>query len=450
MKKILFKSALLFFFLTHKAIYIKIAFAETGSESFYSLSDNLKISKENLRQFKKLILPETEFLINSSQLSVKVRSQILPQGLNSRLHRVRTFHSFEVLPDASIGVIKQNEGTDCRNPPAFAAVSDPLIKAKYTLWSDQFCGYPFQRYDFELNLPETEFNGGLINGTLRRYYPGFDFDKSIVLYKERIEFPYPSPKNSFILLNFRLLTPEEDPFWVRSFLLPSFTQMTSVNMQDPFFKKSFAPADFFSFSLKPSNYEYNQKVEDTLLLPFAFGMPRVERESEFCLLVEPKSEFADGSLPKITLDQNVTTNQESDEEPYKASDPFSFNTFFVPRQVQVVTFMPKDPYAEVGKEILYVDQQLGRLIARMVYDQMFHPAKLVFTVYGLFERYDEPTNYEAFPVYQLLYDFKTKIFQNLNFHRMIFCDKVPKELDLRLFDPITEEPTVVPPATKTK
>ncbi|MCO6432117.1 MAG: DUF1329 domain-containing protein [Deltaproteobacteria bacterium] len=237
------------------------------------------------------------------------------------------------------------------------------------LWSQQFI-----ENSFVLSWLQGQKLTRQLGGRLTRVYPKAlsEGDKSIQLFREKIELIAPGAVKGFTWLSFRFFGPEEDMLWLYSPVVERSRQLTGTNRSDAILKTSVAPDDFLAWSGKVELVEPKQirKIKGLVFFPS----------------VEPVAlKQGAGACMEWAADNDPSRSAIWNYQSHKYSQAFGWvptASVAVPRDLWRIEMISRDPYSAYGRQVLYIDAELFVPVYKFIYNRAGYLWKIVAAAYA--------------------------------------------------------------------
>ncbi len=257
-------------------------------------------------------------------------------------------------------------------------------------------------------------------------------DKTRQLFRERVTFLSPKAMQGLSWLTFRFIADSEDVVWSYSPAIKKMRQLVGTNRSDSFLGTPAALDDLFGFSTKIQTVEGVAISEELMLAPF-LGL------DSLTLKVEEPGCF--NSIAE-TIDDKGDSHTHSPQLASKLGLD-STKLVFVPRPVFRLDLMQRDPYALVGRQIVYIDKELFVPLYKVSYDRAGALQKLVIIPHAAVHSPDGQVHTWV-PTATFVYDLKAKSLVTITYTKVRFCEQSDTKADLATFDP----KALIPPAAE--
>ena len=281
-------------------------------------------------------------------------------------------------------------------------------------------------FSFQELLPKTQ--GVAFRGQVRRIIPQRfrQNDQTKQLFRERFLIDTPKVLHGLSWLTFRFIDSSEDVVWAYSPANKKTRQLVASNRSDPFLGTPFALDDIFGHSGKIDTVA-GISVEEVFSLAPLFSLDNMplKPEEPGCFSFEsiyPKSGEAGVLAPSST--------QKTADEPALQL----VNTNFVPRTLIRIEMSQRDPYALLGRQVVYVDAETFITLYKLSYDRTGALRKVAITAHATVSAPQDQVKIWL-PTSTHLYDLQTKASASLAYLKTKFCEQSDSSVTLSDFEP---------------
>lgn len=391
------------------------------------------LNADNIQAYKKLVIPELYPLIKSGTLNIPA-SKTLKYAWNifddqqENITTTLEYGSYFDKAGSLLTSFKLQAGLPFKNLSLEDEKGHKILARKVLLnsianwWSLKILDLDFDLISFDEEKP---IRG--ISGNLRRIYPTTlnPADKTVQLFRERIEFLSPSFLKNYVWLTFRFRGDEEDGLWANSPLISKSRQLTGSNRSDALVKSATSSDDFLVWSSKIELLEPELVTKIVALSPFAS--------------LETANVIADGDNCFKIVDSNGTSLQKThwnfDSKSFANAAPWTPTSgVYVPRDLYRIEVSSKDPYSNEGRKIIYVEARSFFPVVKIIYDRTGQRWKTIFAQLGLAHN---ANNSQKFPYMasQVVIDHINKTTNIIDFSSIRYCSNFPANILLENFDP---------------
>ena len=254
--------------------------------------------------------------------------------------------------------------------------------------------------------------------TLARAYPPAlaGTPPSVQLFREVLRFSEPAVLGGEAFLSFRFVPREEDLLWIYSKATLKVRELTGPNRADPVLSFIFSLDDLLGWSGNIRLVDAELAGVREQLVPFPQSGGYAMQQEGSCDRIKPAKASAAASHGDVPAHAMTLPAQ----------------TVFVPRPLWKLELASRDPYSLVGREVLYVDQELMLPLIRAVYDRGGKLWKLVLSGFGLASGENRKA---PFPAFQFFYDVRDGRSNLITTRSASYCSEFPSNVSLADFDP---------------
>ncbi len=257
------------------------------------------------------------------------------------------------------------------------------------------------------------------------------------LFRERLRLVEPAVLVGMEWLTFRFLGDEEDLLWAHSLAINKTRQLTGSNRADPLLTSGLALDDLLGWNGKVELVQPVMLGTINQVAPFwPFLVPMERDAATGCTKVRPTNEV----LQRSDGLWNVHTRRFPDGAAWLPTA-----AVYVPREMYVIELQPRDPYAEYGRQVLYVDRASQLPVYKMVYDRGGNLWKVIVSAWGLATSADHQRKI-PFPLLTFIEDVRSQDHTLVEINRFSTCPALPSDRSVSDFESRHLGPTPTPTA----
>jgi hypothetical protein len=216
-------------------------------------------------------------------------------------------------------------------------------------------------------FPRADAPPHLVEFLVERLYPlglGQAVGTEKPLFREKISALKPAAIEKLSWLTLRFFGLGEDFVWAASPMINSIRQMTGSNRSDPIFSRMFAPDDLFVWSGKTELVEPISISSQPVLVMIVEARETTSEKQGPCVT----KAFSDVSQVQLNVDSHRLAG---------AGGWVPTNAVMVVRDVWRIEVSSRDPFTNDVRQAIYIDQDSGLPIYKVVWDQAGRVVKVV-------------------------------------------------------------------------
>lgn len=389
---------------------------------------SVTVDKENVRLYRG-VLPEPLFdlvsqgeLVFSAAKSLQFAERFVDPFVGSdKQYRVSEAGELIPAPEKPRGIFFASEGVDSAQQGL--GVSERAYRA---LWNSTagLWRHGFVKTDLSLVIfKESLATGRQVKWRVERIYPAGlgQYPGTLTpLFREKISAIQPALLEGMRWLTIRSVGRTDDYVWAASPITGSVRQMTGSNRADDLFTGAFAADDLFVWSGKVELVQPQRVTSQVMLVPF---ITRVLTRSSGDAVCENRAS-QEGPL----LDLNQASRRYAEARGWVPT-----NVLMAPRRVTQVDIASRDPLAPDGSVSLFIDEQSGVPVYKIVWGRN---ARMQSFVIGVMGAISVGSAFQPLPLAQIIVRPLAGERAVLSLDSFTTCSAMPTGVSYNDFDPV--------------